>query len=101
VGAVCTQALVNPHYGPAGLDLVSEGVSPPDALRRLTGEDDGKDHRQVHLIDVQGRIAAHTGRACIDWCGHLAGAGWSVASLANRSAFSLAVFSRTARASDS
>src|SRR6185295_9709807 len=39
----------------------------------------GKEHRQVHMIDAQGRIAAHTGSACIDWCGHLAGEGFSVA----------------------
>jgi uncharacterized Ntn-hydrolase superfamily protein len=79
VGALCTQALVNPHYGPAGLDLLSENVSPPDALQRLTGEDGGKDHRQVHLIDAQGRVAAHTGKACIDWRGHLSGKSYSVA----------------------
>ena len=79
VGAVCTQALVNPHYGPAGLELLSKNVAPPDAIARLTAEDEGKDHRQVHLIDKQGRTAAHTGKACIDWCGHLAGEGFSVA----------------------
>ena len=79
VGALCTQALVNPHYGPAGLDLVSEGVSPPDAVERLIGEDEGRDHRQLHLIDAEGRIGAHTGRACIGWCGQLAGDGYSVA----------------------
>lgn len=79
VGAVCTQALVNPHYGPAGLDFLSEDIPPPDALKRLTGGDEGKDHRQVHLIDRQGRTAAYTGKACIDWCGHLSGEGFSVA----------------------
>jgi uncharacterized Ntn-hydrolase superfamily protein len=79
VGAVCTQALVNPHYGPAGLDLLSGNIPPPDALKRLTDADEGKDHRQVHLIDAQGRMAAYTGKACIDWCGHLAGEGFSVA----------------------
>jgi uncharacterized Ntn-hydrolase superfamily protein len=79
VGAVCTQALVNPHYGPKGLDFLSKDVSPPDAVERLLREDEGKDHRQVHLVDAQGRIAAHTGKACIDWCGHLAGDGYSVA----------------------
>ena len=79
VGAVCTQALVNPHYGPAGLDLISKGVSPEDAVERLIGEDEGREHRQVHLIDAKGRTAAHTGKACIGWCGHLAGEGFSVA----------------------
>jgi uncharacterized Ntn-hydrolase superfamily protein len=79
VGAVATQALVNPHYGPKGLDLLSQGIFPGDVIRKLTETDQGHDHRQVHLIDAQGRVAAHTGSACIDWCGHLAGEGFSVA----------------------
>src|SRR5258708_5654190 len=79
VGAVCTQALVNPHYGPKGLDLLAKAVSPPDAVSALTGEDEGSSHRQVHMIDAKGRVAAFTGSACIDWCGQLAGEGFSVA----------------------
>src|SRR6185369_8103766 len=79
VGAVATQALVNPHYGPKGLDLLSEGISPQETLKKLTNADPGREHRQLHMIDAQGRIAAHTGSACIDWCGHRAGQGYSVA----------------------
>jgi len=79
VGALCTQALVNPHYGARGLDLLSENVSPPDAIASLVRADDGREHRQVHLIDAKGRVAAHTGSACIDWCGHFAGEDYSVA----------------------
>jgi uncharacterized Ntn-hydrolase superfamily protein len=79
VGAVSTQALVNPHYGPKGLEFLSQGISPVEAVGKLTDADQGRDHRQVHMIDAQGRIAAHTGSACIDWCGHLAGEGFSVA----------------------
>ena len=79
VGAVATQALVNPFYGPGGLDLLAEGISPQEAIEKLTEADQGRDHRQVHMIDAQGRIAAHTGSACIDWCGHIAGEGFSVA----------------------
>ena len=79
VGAVATQALVNPHYGPGGLDLLSQGFSTRETIRKLTQADEGRDHRQVHLIDAQGRTAAHTGSACIDWCGYLAGEGFSVA----------------------
>ncbi len=79
VGAVATQALVNPHYGPAGLDFLSQGISPGEVIKNLTQADLGRDHRQVHVIDAQGRIAAHTGPACIDWCGSLAGEGFSVA----------------------
>ena len=79
VGAVATQALVNPHYGPKGLDLLRDGLSPSSSIEVLTAEDQGKEHRQVHLVDAQGRTAAYTGSACIDWCGHLAGDGYSVA----------------------
>jgi uncharacterized Ntn-hydrolase superfamily protein len=79
VGAVATQALVNPHYGPKGLDLLGDGFAPSSVIEMLLNEDEGKNHRQVHMIDAKGRIAAHTGSACIDWCGHLAGEGFSVA----------------------
>ena len=79
VGAVATQALVNPHYGPGGLDLLSQEVSPEEVIRKLTAADQGRDHRQVHLINAQGQVGAHTGSACIGWCGHLAGDGFSVA----------------------
>jgi uncharacterized Ntn-hydrolase superfamily protein len=79
VGAVATQALVNPHYGPGGLDLLSQGISSQETVKKLTEADQGRDHRQLHMIDAQGRTAAHTGNACIDWCGHLAGEGFSVA----------------------
>ena len=79
VGAVATQALVNPYYGPKGLDFLEMGVPPSSSIEKLLNEDEGRDHRQVHMIDAQGRIAAHTGSACIDWCGHRAGQGYSVA----------------------
>src|SRR5687767_1005698 len=79
VGAVATQALVNPHYGPKGLDLLGTGLSSSSVIEKLLNEDEGKDHRQVHLIDSKGRTAVHTGGKCIEWCGHLAGDGFSVA----------------------
>jgi len=79
VGAVATQALVNPHYGPKGLDLMQGGVLPSSVIQKILAEDEGGNHRQVHLINAQGKVAAHTGSACIDWCGHLAGDGFSVA----------------------
>lgn len=79
VGAVATQALVNPHYGPLGLDLLSGGIDPLTVIEVLKKEDEGREHRQVHLINAQGQVAAHTGSSCIDWRGHLAGEGFSVA----------------------
>ena len=79
VGGLSTQALCNPLYAPAALDLMTQRVDPRDIVARLVAGDAGRDHRQLHMIDAQGRIAAHTGAACIDWCGHRAGAGYSVA----------------------
>jgi uncharacterized Ntn-hydrolase superfamily protein len=79
VGALATQALVNPLYAPAALEAMARGVDPAEIVGRLVAGDEGRDHRQFHLIDREGRIGAHTGAACIGWCGQLAGRGFSVA----------------------
>jgi len=79
IGAIATQALVNPFYGTDGLRLLDQGRPAPDVVSAVTAADPGRDQRQVHVIDAQGRTAAHTGQACIDWCGHLAGDNFSVA----------------------
>ena len=79
VGALSTQALINPMYARPALDLLSEGVPPAEVVRLVTVADDGRESRQLHAIDALGRTAAHTGSECIPWCGHLAGAGFSVA----------------------
>jgi uncharacterized Ntn-hydrolase superfamily protein len=79
VGAIATQALINPFYGTNGLRLLRKGLPPDAVLAAVIAEDTGRDHRQVHIIDASGRIAAHTGAACIDCNGHLAGEGFSVA----------------------
>ena len=79
IGALSTQALVNPLYGPRGLALLAEGMAPAGVVRSLISADAGREHRQVHLIDAEGSIAAHTGVECIDWCGHVTGEGFSVA----------------------
>src|SRR5262245_47082682 len=78
-GAVATPALVNPFYGRNGIALLAQGRSPEDVVKALTAPDDGRDHRQLHVMDAGGRIAAHTGSQCVDWCGHLAAADVSVA----------------------
>lgn len=78
-GALATQALVNPRYAKPGLDLLSEGTPPAEVIRILTSADEGRETRQLHVLDAQGRSARHTGSACIEWCGHLAGEGWSLA----------------------
>jgi uncharacterized Ntn-hydrolase superfamily protein len=79
IGAIATQALVNRLYGTDGLRLLEQGGTAQDVVSAVTAADAGRDHRQVHLMDAQGRIAQHTGNACIDWCGHLAGDAMSVA----------------------
>jgi uncharacterized Ntn-hydrolase superfamily protein len=70
---------MNPHYGRQGLDLLRAGVPAPEVVKRLIAQDEGRDHRQVHVIDSAGRIGQHTGAACVDWCGATAGEGFSVA----------------------
>jgi hypothetical protein len=79
VGALSTQALMNPHYGKQALDLLRAGVPAPDVVKRLTAPDEGREHRQLHVIDSAGRIGQHTGAACVEWCGATAGEGYSVA----------------------
>jgi uncharacterized Ntn-hydrolase superfamily protein len=79
VGALATQALVNPSYGPAGLDLLAQGHEPAQAIEALLARDPGREVRQVHVVDAQGRVAAHTGGQCVDWCGHVEGDGFCVA----------------------
>jgi uncharacterized Ntn-hydrolase superfamily protein len=69
-GAVCSQALMNPTYPPRALRLLAEGVPAPDCLRLLLESDEGREFRQVHMIDEQGRIAQHTGSGPRAWAGH-------------------------------
>jgi uncharacterized Ntn-hydrolase superfamily protein len=79
VGAIASQAFVNPFYGPQGLALLQAGATAEDTVRMLTITDEGRDHRQLHIMDRQGRFAAHTGKACVDWCGHVIRATFSIA----------------------
>lgn len=79
VGALCTQALINPYYGSQGLELLRAGIAAPDVVRQLAAPDEGREHRQLHVIDDEGRIGQHTGAKCVDWCGATGGDGFSVA----------------------
>ncbi len=79
VGAIATQALVNPYYGIDGLKLLREGKAPRDIIETLIAADSGHASRQLHIMDAGGRIAAHTGAECVDWCGHIEGKGFSLA----------------------
>ena len=79
VGALSTQALVNPFYGVNGMKMLAAGVPAPDALRLLTEPDAGAQSRQFHMIDAAGRNAAHTGKDCVEWSGHVLAESVSVA----------------------
>jgi uncharacterized Ntn-hydrolase superfamily protein len=79
IGAIATQALVNPYYGIDGLKLLREGRQPRDVIETLIAADAGRESRQVHVMDASGSIASHTGRDCVDWCGHLKGNDFSIA----------------------
>ena len=70
VGALATQALMNPLYGPAGLDLLSAGRSSAEVVNTLTAADAGRTQRQLHVLPAAGPAASHTGSNCISWCGH-------------------------------
>lgn len=79
VGAVATQALVNPTYGPRALDLLEQGLTPEQTIQRLIDADEGRNHRQVHVIDAAGQVSAYSGPECIDWFGHTTHVEFSVA----------------------
>jgi uncharacterized Ntn-hydrolase superfamily protein len=77
VGAVATQAWANPRYGPDGLALLRERLSAEQVVERLTTADEGRAHRQVGIVDADGRGATYTGPECLDWAGGLAGDGYA------------------------
>lgn len=79
VGAVCTQALMNPLYGPAAIARLAAGESAQAVVDTLTTADAGREHRQLHLLGAGGSPAAFTGASCIDWCGHRLDPDFSVA----------------------
>jgi uncharacterized Ntn-hydrolase superfamily protein len=73
VGAIATQAYANPSYGPRGLALLREGLSASEVVERLTSEDEGRDERQLGIVDGEGASASWTGPGCNDWAGHRTG----------------------------
>lgn len=79
IGGIATQALVNPYYGIDGVSLLRQGRQPRDIVKTLIAADAGRESRQLHVMDASGRIASHTGRECVDWCGHIEGNGFSIA----------------------
>lgn len=78
VGAVATQSMVDPAYGPRGLALMDDGLSAEDAMRRLLAQDEEREVRQLGFVDARGGVAAHTGSRCIPHASHVVGDGWTV-----------------------
>ncbi len=78
VGAVATQSFVDPSYGKLGLDLMRAGKSAPDTLKALLAGDEGREVRQVAMIDTKGRVDAWTGKNDIQAAGHIVGKNYSV-----------------------
>jgi uncharacterized Ntn-hydrolase superfamily protein len=76
-GAIATQAYANPRYGPDGLALLRQGLSAEEVVGRLTQADDGRDERQLGVVDATGHGATYTGVACLDWAGGRAGEGYA------------------------
>ncbi len=77
VGAIATQSYANPRYGPDGLALLRDGLSAEEAVARLTEVDEGRDQRQLGIVDGEGRGATFTGPGCHDWAGGLTGPGFA------------------------
>ncbi len=79
VGALSTQALMNPLYGPLGMAALAAGQSAQEVIHDLIANDSGRAQRQVHILPTRGSAVAYTGAQCVDWCGHLQGEDFSVA----------------------
>src|SRR6187397_1305176 len=77
VGAVATQAWVNPRYGPSGLALLRDGLAADQVVARLTEADPGRAHRQLGVVDAAGRAASYTGERCMNWAGGRTGYGYA------------------------
>jgi len=70
VGAIATQAYANPRYGPEGLALLREAATAEETVEKLVAADDGRDTRQVGIVDRSGNSASWTGPRCVEWAGH-------------------------------
>lgn len=78
VGAIATQSFVNVSFGPRGLELLKSGKTAPEVLDELIAADEGRDVRQLAIVDAQGNVANYTGSRCIPGAGDVAGDNYSV-----------------------
>jgi len=77
IGAIATQAWANVGYGPNGLDILESGKSASETLKILLDGDEGREHRQIGIVDTNGQAVAHTGKECMDWAGQIVGDGFT------------------------
>ncbi len=77
IGAIATQAWANVGYGPNGLSLLGDGHSSSETLKILLDSDEGREHRQIGIVDAFGKAVAYTGKECMEWAGHIVGDGFS------------------------
>ena len=77
IGVIATQAWENVGYGPNGLDLLESCYCSSETLKILLDGDDGREHRQIGIVDTNGQAVAHTGTECIEWAGHIVGEGFT------------------------
>ena len=73
IGAIATQAWCNVGYGPNGLELLEAGNSASKTLKILLDGDEGREHRQIGIVDSKGQAVSHTGKECMNWAGHIVG----------------------------
>ncbi len=78
VGVIATQSFVNASFGPHGLELLKSGLTAKEVLDKLISEDEGREFRQLAILDAKGNVAAFTGKNCIQPAGHITGKGYSV-----------------------
>ncbi|MGD1059953.1 MAG: DUF1028 domain-containing protein [Methanomassiliicoccales archaeon] len=77
IGVVATQAMVNPAFGPKGLELLRAGKGPSQIVKELTSGDDGREMRQLAVLNAEGEVSAYTGPRCIAEAGHVVGKNFS------------------------
>lgn len=77
-GAIATQSYANPSFGPRGLSLLAQGLDAQEVLERLLTEDEGRELRQVGIVDAQGHAATFTGKECFAWAGGRIGPGYAI-----------------------
>jgi uncharacterized Ntn-hydrolase superfamily protein len=99
VGAIATQAYANPRYGSEGLVLLREGLSAEEVVERLTSADEGREERQLGIVDAQGRSASFTGKECLDWAGGRTGPSYAAQGNILVSAETVAAIAETFEAS--